>query len=631
MKLVPYEEVLRVDGELYRLVRSGARVRLEVGEALEALNESGGHLELGFASVEAYARERCDRSGRWAAGLRTVARRLAELPRIRGALVAGEISWSMAELLARRATREDEATWLAEARRSTVRKMRERVRAASGVGGDATGDGGDATGDGADASGASDDELKTEMRTLTLTLSPEEAWFFEATRKVMERVSGKSTQDEMLSNLLAEGWTAMTDSGHEAHLPEDDDAEALASWRAQLEAWRAEAEAKCEGQMGADVERSEAPVDNVVPIRRAASAQELDARICELARELSERDVAEGMLFEMLRQAQAWRRLSYASQAHYVRERFGVSLSGLKAKRALAVRATKLPELRDALVTRRIGQASASLVSRVASPGTVSSWIERAERRTVKHLREEVEIAEMIIRNTGMRYVHPPSEDAVRAAHAWESRVKSGAAWRAGDALGRGGLDFWEAAKGEGSVLGAGQTSASTEETRFVGRVPLAAAERGIGRVSVRLRVSRETFEFYRRLETAYSRWREGSESFLVFLCETMWATWGPTLESDVAYAAIYERERFVCANPTCTRTDLTPHHVVFRSKGGGNEEENLAALCVWCHLEGVHGGKIAIRGAVPALEWEIGKRAVVVVRGRDRVKGGWKRVERAA
>ncbi len=418
MKLVPIEEILSADRELYRLVRSGNARRVEMGEALEALASAGGHGELGFVSVEAYARERCDQSGRWAADLRSMARRLEPLPLVRQALLDGKISWSMAELVTRRASADDEEAWLRQARTSTVRQMREKIRSGDENSGDENS--GDKNG--------SEGEPPLEMRTLTITMSTEEAWFFEATGKVLERLDGRISRDEMVRDLLAEGHSSMLGGDREIHVEEEDFA-ARTAWLTQLGEFREEAEKKCERQMGTAVaehdgsrgRESERPV--VAPIR-GRNARDLDARIRRLARELSERDVAEGMLFETLRRAEAWRRLSYASQKHYVQERLGVSLTSLKAKRALAVRAAMLPQLRDALVTNRIGQASARLISRVAAPGTVTAWIERAERRTVKHLREEVQIAEMIIRNTAVRFVRPPSKETVRAAQAWEARGK---------------------------------------------------------------------------------------------------------------------------------------------------------------------------------------------------------------
>src|SRR5438874_10699399 len=121
------EDILLLDAEIARLGRQTASLRLRVGEALEALRRSGGDHELGFSSIGAYTAERCQRSARWGDDTRALVRRLADLPRLREALVAGEVSWSMAELVARHATAEDETELVAAARGSTVRAMRLRL------------------------------------------------------------------------------------------------------------------------------------------------------------------------------------------------------------------------------------------------------------------------------------------------------------------------------------------------------------------------------------------------------------------------------------------------------------------------------------------------------------------------
>ena len=120
--------------------------------------------------------------------------------------------------------------------------------------------------------------------------------------------------------------------------------------------------------------------------------------------------MALGVLAERARKAEVWRRLGLVSEAHYARERVGVSLSSLKAKRILAARAERLPEIASALSTGRIGYEAAYLLSRVATPATVNEWVSRAEQRTVKHLREEVEAAELLIRAGDGREQQPLDE-----------------------------------------------------------------------------------------------------------------------------------------------------------------------------------------------------------------------------
>jgi hypothetical protein len=85
--------------------------------------------------------------------------------------------------------------------------------------------------------------------------------------------------------------------------------------------------------------------------------------------------------------------------------------------------------------------------------------------------------------------------------------------------------------------------------------------------------------------------------------------TWKPALatRSTPARRAI-ARDRGLCQVPGCSRAAVHAHHVVFRSRGGGDEEANLVSLCAGHHLHGVHGGVLRVRGRAPeALEWELG------------------------
>ena len=97
-------------------------------------------------------------------------------------------------------------------------------------------------------------------------------------------------------------------------------------------------------------------------------AEALDREIRRLCAELSERDLALGILAESARKADVWRRLGFATEVQYARERLGVSLSSLKAKRILASRAARVPELATALSNGRVGYEAAYLLSRVVTP-----------------------------------------------------------------------------------------------------------------------------------------------------------------------------------------------------------------------------------------------------------------------
>ena len=109
------------------------------------------------------------------------------------------------------------------------------------------------------------------------------------------------------------------------------------------------------------------------------------------------------------------------------------------------------------------------------------------------------------------------------------------------------------------------------------------------------------------------------------FACRAVWRSWYPSVKATGAvdrWTSVYVRDRYQCSSPLCSRRDVTPHHLRFQSHGGGHEDENVAALCSWCHLEGIHGGRIKAQPPASAIHWRFGRPGEVplVVRGRELV-----------
>jgi hypothetical protein len=72
----------------------------------------------------------------------------------------------------------------------------------------------------------------------------------------------------------------------------------------------------------------------------------------------------------------------------------------------------------------------------------------------------------------------------------------------------------------------------------------------------------------------------------------------------------VRERDLGRCQVPGCSRRAVHAHHIVPRSRGGGDEAENLVALCACHHLRGIHGGYMRVHGQAPdGLVWEVGGR----------------------
>jgi len=88
-----------------------------------------------------------------------------------------------------------------------------------------------------------------------------------------------------------------------------------------------------------------------------------------------------------------------------------------------------------------------------------------------------------------------------------------------------------------------------------------------------------------------------------------------------VAYAAVHARDRYRCTSPVCCKRTAQPHHLRKRSQGGGDEEENVTALCCECHLDGVHAGRLAVEPPASRMLWSIGRDGGLVVLGRRKIK----------
>jgi hypothetical protein len=239
------------------------------------------------------------------------------------------------------------------------------------------------------------------------------------------------------------------------------------------------------------------------------------------------------------------------------------------------------------------------LLSRVVTPVTVNDWLRRAEQRTVKHLRQEVETAELLIRMGQGRDQRPLDEESLEASFELERCIVSG--------------DWLEERTG-------GQMSGASSR---------GGGSRKFGRLTMRWAVKEKTRLFFRALERIFARVRtrlcRAPASFLRFLCENFGRIWLPALRrerltesgAEPEYFGVYRRDVFRCSSPVCTRRDITPHHLVFRSHGGGDDDENVASLCVWCHLHGIHEGRIAAEPPASRIRWRIGRRGTLRIDGR--------------
>jgi hypothetical protein len=508
----------------------------------------------------------------------------------------------MAQVIAKVAHAEDETWWLNEAKQRTVREMRTLVKEREGAG----------------PMSAVEEELQA---TLTVTVDAEDGRLFECAR-MLGKQQGDGTLGETLEGLLAEGTTSLlAELGRDSTVsmaPFDDAVDEDApqrAWEKQLAQFREEAEERCELALGDEIHAN--GVDATVDLRVSemtwdGDAEGIDAHLRSIAAELARRDLLFGEAAERFWAADRWRRLGFATESQYARERLGMSLSAVKAKRALARRARALPWLREAVDVRALGYEAARLVAKVASRETAPAWVARAGERTVKHLREEVDVAEMLARIGVEPAMVPPSVATMERLATFERRIVTGAALQPDESQ-------MSAGDGETYRLDGDASDGLAELNRTPRRAPESLRLQSRGRVTLRFRVSTEVKRYYRWLERMYVHHGPRDGGFFRYLCLSFIGVWRHRATFSGAYSRVYERDLYRCTNPVCTRRDVTPHHLVFRSAGGDDSDENVASLCVWCHLEGVHGGVLRVEPPASAMQWRIGRRGHTVVTGRRR------------
>jgi hypothetical protein len=100
------------------------------------------------------------------------------------------------------------------------------------------------------------------------------------------------------------------------------------------------------------------------------------------------------------------------------------------------------------------------------------------------------------------------------------------------------------------------------------------------------------------------------ADQCLYWVADHFLGTWEDSPEVQVPPGRrVIERDHGYCQVPGCSRGAEHVHHVVFRSRGGGDEPENLVSLCVAHHLHGVHRGWVRVAGRAPdQLTWELGE-----------------------
>jgi len=575
---------LRLHLELVRLTRGIEGLRLAIADGVERLEVLGGVQQLGFPGVDAYARERLGRSGRWVGDARTLARRLTGLPLLREAYLSGRLSTSKVELLARHLGRgdrsedldEEEAIALATSR--TVRELRRRLGGREGD--------------------VADDERRRWIQ-LTRHVDRIDGVAFEGAIRLMEAL-GETTRSAAVEGLLAEGLTTLLNRSELApDLVNRIAGSAPGTAAAPNDAAPDVATAEPDTDIGPGLQNDLAlePELRTPTIGPAiVNVGRLDLELRALSAELMRRDMRLGELALEAECHGIAHTHGHRTVDGYYRDALGIAPSSMAARVALARRVRRLPRLKEAIEAGAIGFETSTLLARVATPSSEAAWLELADISTTKIFREHVDAAELHARANGspLGALRPPTEVQLDEVRELERRVLTMVLANTTDAPN-------DPNEAEPSATGP-DTEPDTEPGPM--SVSGSSDEATLGTISLRLTLPDHLAAFWCDLEILHADAGFPMGTFIAFLVASTLATWRGVTKLP-AYGDIYLRDRFRCQNPICRSRNCTPHHIVFRSRGGGDEPSNCISLCDRCHLSLVHGGHLTVTGHAPdALSW---------------------------
>src|SRR5438876_2286882 len=298
-----------------------------------------------------------------------------------------------------------------------------------------------------------------------------------------------------------------------------------------------------------DIDGLEADGDGVDPFA-------LDARMRAVLRAMRRIDWQLGRLLRVFLDRRLYRLMEFPSAERYVTERLGLSPRKARALVAVERKTWQADAFGEAYRAGDLSWVRALTLLPVVAESTAAAWVERAGAVPVRRLADEVEWA-LTVRD-GLAPIAPPAPEASLALD--ERQLCTRPEWEFPDA-----------------------------EVAFSAPVSVVAL----------FRTAILAFAAH-----SHASLIEGLESLLLYV-KAEWE--GQPRHRDPVFA----RDRWRCAVPVCTaRRQLHDHHVVFRSRGGGNGRENRVTLCAWHHLRGVHAGRVRAEGEAPdGITWEIGVR----------------------
>jgi len=548
---------LLLDRYLRILALQEAPCRRVLGRLAAAFVHTKGHRRLAFSRLGDYTRERLGMSARELQTVAQVAAKLEALPALARAFETGEISWTQTRLLIKVVTPASERAWIDLARELTVRGLARRIRE-----GEAPAPS-NATCLDEDDGRAMDGEPTVHIR-IGCPRRLRALW--RATVELARRMAGEPLPLwQACEAIAAEGLSssaARRDAGGRGPAPSSVMTPSLP--RSADDTDRHRGERRAEAFSFLDWTAIEA----AVPVSVASLAQSLDgldafaldACLRATLGAMHRVHWQTGRLLRLVFDLRLYRWLGFTTAERYVQERLGMGIRTAQGLVAVERVTWRAPQLAAAYERGAISPLRALIIAPVLSTTHEAAWLARATEVTVRRLSDEVTWA---LNHQDVRPLCQPL-----------------------------------APPAAGSLV---MPSDAQLCARFADETP---------EVVIRVAAPASVAALFETAIAAFAvpgepRWR-GFERLL----DNVRAEWNARPRHR---DPIFAREGWRCAVPACSsRRNLHDHHIIFRSRCGGNARDNRVAICAAHHQHGLHGGGyVRAWGDAPdGIHWELGTRA---------------------
>ncbi len=312
---------------------------------------------------------------------------------------------------------------------------------------------------------------------------------------------------------------------------------------------------------------------------------ELHRQLMSVARRRAALDSEELALIREAIRVTLWRRLGMVSMREYLEHAMGYGPQVASERLRVAEALDALPAIEDALATGELSYSAVRELTRIATPKTERAWLEACEGKNLRQIEELV--AE---REHGDAPTDDPKPDVRPQRVAMMLRPAARAALRsvrqAIEAMRGERVDDSELIEELCRGYGAGTGEAPRAQISFTRCESCKQArQHASGRA---IAISDAEYE-----EVACDARVIGSTG----APERAKSAVPPATER-----AVKQRDGQRCTVPGCRSARfLHVHHIVWRSRGGGHEMENLTTLCGG-HHGAVHRGELMIAGRAPRL-----------------------------